>query len=102
MRRVGASAICCGGGSHCWPCSIRSIRRCAATADGVRVGRTLPGRGAWVCPGPDCMRTALTRGALARALGLRREAVSQVDADLLMAACAAAATDVTAEAPPQV
>jgi predicted RNA-binding protein YlxR (DUF448 family) len=35
----------------------------------LRVGRTLPGRGAWLCAGSlECLRAAARRKALARAL----------------------------------
>ncbi|MBX3284991.1 MAG: YlxR family protein [Actinobacteria bacterium] len=53
-------------------------RRVAPAADLVRiarieggslqVGRTLPGRGAWLCPGsPECFELALRKGGFARA-----------------------------------
>jgi predicted RNA-binding protein YlxR (DUF448 family) len=44
--------------------------RLAATIDGsVEVGRTLPGRGAWVCGGDSvCLTRALRRKVLVRAL----------------------------------
>jgi predicted RNA-binding protein YlxR (DUF448 family) len=41
-------------------------------ADGGRigVGRSLPGRGAWLCTGSmDCLGTAVTRKSFGRALG---------------------------------
>jgi predicted RNA-binding protein YlxR (DUF448 family) len=41
--------------------------RVASTPHGVRVGRTAPGRGAWLC-GSDCLDRSLRRSALARAL----------------------------------
>ena len=35
----------------------------------LEAGRTLPGRGAWLCTdNPECLRTAAKRGAFARAL----------------------------------
>ncbi|MEM9610510.1 MAG: YlxR family protein [Actinomycetota bacterium] len=34
----------------------------------VRFGRTLPGRGGWVCPDSTCWATARRRGAVSRAL----------------------------------
>jgi predicted RNA-binding protein YlxR (DUF448 family) len=58
--------------------------RCAVTPAGVAVGRTLPGRGAWLCPGEDCLRIAVSRGTLARALGLRREAIGDADLTRLL------------------
>ena len=45
---------------------IRVVRRPDGT---VQAGRTLPGRGAWLCAGsPACLQRAARRGALARAL----------------------------------
>jgi predicted RNA-binding protein YlxR (DUF448 family) len=36
----------------------------------LQVGRTLPGRGAWVCGGdPACLRKALRRKVVVKALG---------------------------------
>lgn len=34
----------------------------------MRIGRGLPGRGAWLCPDETCMEAALRRRALGRAL----------------------------------
>ena len=50
-----------------------SLERVTAGPDGfLRVGRTEPGRGAWLCAGsPACLERATRRGALSRAL--RRE-----------------------------
>jgi predicted RNA-binding protein YlxR (DUF448 family) len=49
----------------------RELRRIVRTPDGRVVidptGR-LAGRGAYVCPDTDCMTTAITKGALGRAL----------------------------------
>jgi len=44
--------------------------RVARTPEGVRVDRfaTAPGRGAFVHRDPECVRSALGKGALARAL----------------------------------
>ena len=40
-----------------------------AGSDGtLEIGRTLPGRGAWVCPGPTCVAQAERRKAFPRAL----------------------------------
>jgi predicted RNA-binding protein YlxR (DUF448 family) len=66
-----------------------TLLRCAATPAGVAVGRNLPGRGAWVCPGEACIQLAVTRGALARALGLRREAIGEADGRRLLQECLA-------------
>jgi predicted RNA-binding protein YlxR (DUF448 family) len=71
-----------GGGSEPPPGPIRTCigcRRRACPAELVRivrladgslaVGRTLPGRGAWLCRGrPDCLGRAEQRRAFARAL----------------------------------
>ncbi|MFM7270216.1 MAG: YlxR family protein [Actinomycetes bacterium] len=47
-----------------------SLERVTAGPDGsLRVGRTEPGRGAWLCAGsPACLERAIRRGALPRAL----------------------------------
>ena len=44
--------------------------RVARLPDGaLKVGRTLPGRGAWLCAGSvECLRLAVQRKAFARAL----------------------------------
>ncbi|HTL87588.1 MAG TPA: DUF448 domain-containing protein [Acidimicrobiia bacterium] len=56
--------------------------RIAAAPDGtLQVGRTAPGRGAWVCSIP-CFDLAVKRRALSRAL--RRE-VTSTDAEALRA-----------------
>jgi predicted RNA-binding protein YlxR (DUF448 family) len=34
----------------------------------LRIGRGLPGRGAWLCRDARCLETAVRRGAVARAL----------------------------------
>jgi predicted RNA-binding protein YlxR (DUF448 family) len=34
----------------------------------LRLGRGLPGRGAWLCRDPRCLEAAVRRGAVARAL----------------------------------
>ncbi|MBW8826723.1 MAG: YlxR family protein [Acidobacteria bacterium] len=44
---------------------LRVIRRSDGT---LEVGRTLPGRGAWLCPDEACLGLALRRRALERAL----------------------------------
>jgi predicted RNA-binding protein YlxR (DUF448 family) len=45
------------------------VRVVAVDGDGVAVGRTLPGRGAWLCAGSeDCLERAVKRSALGRAL----------------------------------
>ncbi|WP_421120365.1 YlxR family protein [Aquihabitans daechungensis] len=46
----------------------RELVRIARTADGtLAVGRTLPGRGAWLCHGsPSCLDLAVRRGGFAR------------------------------------
>jgi predicted RNA-binding protein YlxR (DUF448 family) len=60
----------------CAGCRLRAapdaLDRIARAPDGsLRVGRTEPGRGTWVCAGrPDCFDRAARRGGLAR--GLRR------------------------------
>jgi len=53
-----------------------SLLRITVAPDGhLRVGRTEPGRGAWLCAGsPACLERATRRGALSRAL--RREVPS--------------------------
>jgi hypothetical protein len=48
------------------------------------------------------MRVALTRGALARALQIPRQAITAERGEQLSAACAAAATDVEGSGSPQV
>lgn len=53
----------------------RELVRLASTPDGVAVGRSLPGRGAWLCPGTGCLDPAIGRGGLARALRIDRSAV---------------------------
>lgn len=40
--------------------------RCAYGPDGPTVGRTAPGRGAWLCS-PDCLHVAIRRKAFDRA-----------------------------------
>ncbi len=46
----------------------RELVRITRTADGtLAVGRTLPGRGAWLCLGsPSCLDLAVRRGGFAR------------------------------------
>jgi predicted RNA-binding protein YlxR (DUF448 family) len=45
------------------------LLRVIARSDGtLEVGRTLPGRGAWVCPVPECLDLAERRKAFGRAL----------------------------------
>jgi predicted RNA-binding protein YlxR (DUF448 family) len=45
---------------------VRVVRRSDGT---LRAGRTLPGRGAWLCAeSPSCLQRAARRGALSRAL----------------------------------
>ena len=40
-----------------------------ASDGSLQIGRTLPGRGAWLCAGsPACLQRAARRGTLARAL----------------------------------
>ncbi|MBM3675959.1 MAG: DUF448 domain-containing protein [Actinobacteria bacterium] len=58
--------------------------RIAARTDGsLAVGRTEPGRGAWLCAGaPACFAAATRRGALVRAL---RRSVSGDEMDGLRA-----------------
>jgi predicted RNA-binding protein YlxR (DUF448 family) len=34
----------------------------------LRIGRALPGRGAWLCPDAACLEAAIRRGAVGRAL----------------------------------
>ena len=43
----------------------------------------LPGRGAYVCSDPECRRTAVSRGALARAL--RTQPTPELEAELGLA-----------------
>ncbi len=62
--------------------------RLAATASGVQVSRTAPGRGAWLHPGAGCGESALRRRAVGRALRTIPDAaqlaavLSQVDAQV--------------------
>jgi uncharacterized protein len=45
------------------------VRVVAAAEGSAAVGRSLAGRGAWLCAGsPECLDRALRRGALGRAL----------------------------------
>ncbi len=43
--------------------------------DGIAVGRTRPGRGAWLCDDAACVEAALAKGALARALRVDRSSI---------------------------
>ncbi|MEO1060046.1 MAG: YlxR family protein [Actinomycetota bacterium] len=43
------------------------LRRLAVVEGTVRFGRTLPGRGAWLCPDQDCWELAVKRRAFERA-----------------------------------
>jgi predicted RNA-binding protein YlxR (DUF448 family) len=47
------------------------LRVARASAGTVVVGRTAPGRGAYVCRDPECIRGAVRRGGLERALRTR-------------------------------
>jgi predicted RNA-binding protein YlxR (DUF448 family) len=48
----------------------RELLRIARTVGALpRLDATGPGRGAYVCPEPECVRRATERGGLARALG---------------------------------
>ncbi len=49
---------------------------------GLAVGRSLPGRGAWVCPDPACVLAATRRRAWSRAL---RHPVADGAAEALLA-----------------
>ena len=55
------------------------IRRSDGTLD---IGRTLPGRGAWVCPTSECLDLAVRRNALPRAF---RQELAAGAADALRA-----------------
>jgi predicted RNA-binding protein YlxR (DUF448 family) len=56
--------------------------RLAATREGaVQIGRTVPGRGAWLCSAA-CIAPAFDRGALARAL---RRKLTNPEAEALRA-----------------
>ncbi len=44
---------------------VRAVR---TPEGGLAVGRTRPGRGAWICPDPACGALARRRGAWSRAL----------------------------------
>ena len=79
----------------------RTLVRLAATDDGATVGRTLPGRGAWVCPGAACVRVAIDRGTLARSLGVRREGLIGDVGDRLVEACVTASIDASPPELPQ-
>jgi predicted RNA-binding protein YlxR (DUF448 family) len=58
------------------------MTRCSVTLDGtLHVGRTAPGRGAWVC-GPACFDEAVRRHAFQRAL---RRPVSKPELEALRA-----------------
>ncbi|MGH9169611.1 MAG: YlxR family protein [Acidimicrobiales bacterium] len=49
------------------------LARLVAAGDEVVVSRVAPGRGAWICSeSASCLREAIRRGALARALRLPR------------------------------
>ena len=65
-----------------------SLVRCAVVDGQVRLGRTLPGRGAWLCPTPECVAAAVRRGGLARALGLSRHQVDDSTREQLTTGCA--------------
>ena len=66
--------------------------RCAMTPDGPAIGRTLPGRGAWLCPGEACAALAIQRGTLARSLGVARHVITDDLAAQLIADCGAPVT----------
>ena len=54
----------------------RELLRIARTPEGVRVGPAArsPGRGAYVCPDPDCVERAVRRGGRALGRALRTDA----------------------------
>ncbi|HTO01601.1 MAG TPA: YlxR family protein [Microthrixaceae bacterium] len=62
------------------------LLRYARTPDGVRQGRALPGRGAWLCRDQECLQKALAKGSLARSLGVPAGSVA---ADLAVIAAEA-------------
>ncbi|MCA1726143.1 MAG: YlxR family protein [Actinobacteria bacterium] len=45
------------------------VRVARAAGEAPRIDAVGPGRGAYVCPEPDCVRRATEKGGLARALG---------------------------------
>ena len=61
--------------------------RVVRVGEALQVGRTLPGRGAWLCAGsPSCLDLAVRRRALGRAL---RGPVGEAGLDQVRAAVAA-------------
>ena len=59
----------CVGCRTARPVAEGRLVRVAVGPEGTpQVGRTLPGRGAWLCADPNCLELALRRRALARAL----------------------------------
>ena len=54
----------------------RELVRFVAGPDGPVEGAGRPGRGAWLCPDPDCLERAARRGALARALRIEPATVA--------------------------
>ena len=53
------------------------VRVVADEAGRIRIGRTLPGRGAYLHDHPGCVGDALKRGAIGRALKRRVVAVEE-------------------------
>jgi predicted RNA-binding protein YlxR (DUF448 family) len=47
---------------------VGALRRIVAVDGRLVEGRTLPGRGAWLCPDPACAALAARRRAFGRAL----------------------------------
>ena len=82
---------------------VHQLVRVGRTADGtLRFGRTLHGRGAWLCQGSrDCFEQAIRRGGFARAF---RTAISPSHLDALRAETATwgdgGATDFVPGTPP--
>ncbi|CAN5432514.1 hypothetical protein BH10ACT3_BH10ACT3_13890 [soil metagenome] len=71
------------------------------TDQGPAIGRTLPGRGAWLCPGGTCVSLAIQRGTLSRSLGVARHRITDYHAAQLIADCGEPVTDrASASGPP--
>ena len=68
-RSAGAPASGPASGAGAGPARTSWSGWSAAPTEPLQAGRTLPGRGAWLCAGsPACLQRAARRGALSRAL----------------------------------
>ncbi|MCE2524709.1 MAG: YlxR family protein [Acidimicrobiia bacterium] len=89
--RRGECAIAAGSAARrrtCIGCRrarpVDALVRIAFAGDRLRPGRTLPGRGAWICASePACLQRAATPGRLRRAF--RRELPAGAAEDLIVA-----------------